>query len=151
MMHSAKDFWSGLLYVLFGSTAIIVGRDYNMGTALKMGPAYFPSLLGALLILIGAISLIRSFLIQGTPIGAFALKKVAFVVGSVVVFGAIVRGVGLTIALPVLVIVSARASDRFAWRPTLGIAAALTVFCVFVFLKGLGIPLPLIGNWLGGW
>lgn len=151
MIRSTKDFWSGLLYVLFGSTAIIVGRDYSMGTALRMGPAYFPSLLGAVLILIGAISVIRSFIIEGTPIGAFALKKLAFIIGSVVLFGAIVRGVGLAIALPILVIASARASNRFRWWPSLGIAAGLTVFCVFVFLKGLGIPLPLIGDWLGGW
>jgi len=150
MIRGTKDFWSGLLYIFFGSTALLVGRDYGMGTALRMGPAYFPSLLGALLILIGAISVIRSFFVQGTPIGDFALKKLAFVVGSVILFGAIVRGVGLAIALPLLAIISARASSRFGWMPSIAIAAGLTVFCILVFLKGLGVPLPLIGSWLGG-
>ena len=51
-----------------------IGRDYGMGTALRMGPAYFPSLLGALLLLVGAISVIRSFFVRRTPIGDFALK-----------------------------------------------------------------------------
>jgi hypothetical protein len=150
MIRSTKDFWSGALYIFFGSSALIAGRDYGMGTALKMGPAYFPSLLGALLILIGAISVIRSFFVQGTPIGAFALKKVAFVVGSVILFGAIVRGAGLAIALPLLAIISARASTRFRWTPGILMAAGLTIFCILVFLKGLGVPLPLFGSWLGG-
>jgi len=151
MIRNTKDFWSGVLYIFFGSSALLVGRDYGMGTSLKMGPAYFPSLLGALLILIGAISVIRSFFIQGTPIGVFALKKLAFVVGSVILFGAIIRGVGLAIALPLLAIMSARASTRFRWAPSIAMAAGLTVFCILVFLKGLGVPLPLIGSWLGGY
>jgi putative tricarboxylic transport membrane protein len=150
VIRSTKDFWSGVLYIFFGTGALLVGRDYAMGTALRMGPAYFPSLLGALLILIGAISVIRSFFVQGTPIGAFALKQLAFVVGSVILFGAIVRGAGLAIALPLLAIVSARASARFRWTASIVMAAGLTVFCILVFLKGLGVPLPLIGNWFGG-
>jgi hypothetical protein len=37
-----KDFWTGVIYIAFGLAAIIIGRDYEMGTATKMGPAYFP-------------------------------------------------------------------------------------------------------------
>ena len=62
----------------------------------------------------------------------------------------LVRGAGLVVALPILVILSARASAHFRWRPTLILAAGLTVFCVAVFLKGLGVPLPVLGPWLGG-
>jgi putative tricarboxylic transport membrane protein len=150
MIRSTKDFWSGVLYIFFGSVALFVGRDYGMGTALKMGPAYFPSLLGGLLIVVGAISVIRSFLVQGTPIGRFALKQLAIVVGSVILFGAIVRGAGLAIALPLLAMVSASASIRFRWAPSILMAAGLTVFCILVFVKGLGVPLPLLGSWFGG-
>src|SRR5688572_14793899 len=46
MIRSTKDFWTGVLYVFFGLTAIIVARDYGMGTAVRMGPAYFPTILG---------------------------------------------------------------------------------------------------------
>jgi putative tricarboxylic transport membrane protein len=56
----------------------------------------------------------------------------------------------LLIALPLLVIISALASSQFRWVPTIALAAGLTVFCAFVFIKGLGVPLPLIGPWLGG-
>jgi len=150
MIRSTKDFWSGALYIFFGSTALLVGRDYGMGTALRMGPAYFPSLLGGLLLVIGAISIIRSFLVQGTPIGRLALKQLAIVVGSVLLFGAIARGAGLAIALPLLTIVSASASARFRWGPAIVLAAGLTVFCILVFIKGLGVPLPLLGAWWSG-
>ncbi len=150
MTRNARDFWTGLIYIFFGSSAIIIARDYAMGTAIKMGPAYFPTILGGLLILIGVISVIRSFIVAGIPIGAFALNGLVLVTVSVVAFGFVVRGLGLAIALPLLIIVSAYGSTRFRWRPTLVMAAGLTVFCVFVFLKGLGIPLPIIGPWLGG-
>ena len=59
--RNAKDFWTGLVYVLIGSAAFYLSRDYGMGTAVKMGPAYFPTVLSGLLILIGSISIIRSF------------------------------------------------------------------------------------------
>ena len=150
MMRNAKDFWTGLIYIFFGSSAILIARDYSMGTANKMGPGYFPTILGGLLLVIGVISVIRSFVIPGSPIGAFAFKGLVLVTVSVVAFGFVVRGLGLAVALPILVIISAYASTRFRWCPTLLLAAALTIFCVFVFLKGLGIPLPIIGPWLGG-
>jgi hypothetical protein len=74
----------------------------------------------------------------------------ALVIVSVLVFGFLVRAAGLVVALPLLVFISAYASIRFRWRTTLIIAAGLTIFCVLVFVKGLGIPLPIIGPWLGG-
>ena len=150
MTRNARDFWTGLIYIFFGSSAILIARDYGMGTAIKMGPAYFPTILGGLLLLIGVISVIRSFLVAGNPIGEFAFKGLALVTVSVVAFGLVVRGLGLAIALPLLIIVSAYGSTQFRWRPTLIMAAGLTISCILVFLKGLGVPLPIIGPWFGG-
>ena len=150
MIRSGKDFWTGLIYIFFGSSALIIARDYPMGTAIKMGPSYFPTVLSGLIIIIGIISLVRSFLKTGTPIGRFTFKGLALVVVSTVLFGLIVRGAGLVIALPLLVIVSAFASKDFRWVPSLLMAAGLTLFCIAVFLKGLGIPLPILGSWFGG-
>lgn len=150
MIRSSKDFWSGLIYIFFGASAVLIAREYGMGTALRMGAAYFPTLLGGLLVAIGVISVVRSFLLHGSPISAFGLKGLALVIVSVVLFGATVRGAGLVIALPLLVMISALGSTRFRWVPSLALAAGLTLFCVFVFLRGLGIPLPLTGPWLGG-
>ncbi|HEY3166035.1 MAG TPA: tripartite tricarboxylate transporter TctB family protein, partial [Candidatus Binatia bacterium] len=142
MIRSSKDFWSGFIYIFFGSSAILIAREYGMGTALRMGAAYFPTLLGGLLVVIGAISVIRSFIVPGTPIGSFAFKGLFLVIGSVFVFGLVVRGAGVAIALPLLVIISALASVRFRWVATAVMALGLTVFCILVFIKGLGIPLP---------
>lgn len=144
-----KDFWTGIIYIFFGTAAIIIARDYGMGTALKMGPAYFPMVLSGLLIVIGIISLVRSFLKPGTFVGRYAFKGLLLVTASTVLFGLIIRGAGLVIALPLLVIISSYASSRFRWKYSLAVAAGLTVFCVVVFLKGLGVPLPILGSWFG--
>ena len=149
MRRNPKDFWTGLLYIFFGASAIIIGRDYTMGTAVRMGPAFFPTILGAVLAVIGAIAVIRSFISPGTPIGAVSFKGLVLVTLSVVAFGFLVRGAGLVVALPLLVIISAYASTHFRWRSALIMAAGLTIFCALVFVKGLGIPLPIIGPWLG--
>jgi hypothetical protein len=150
MIRSTKDFWTGLIYIVIGLSAVLIGREYGMGSAVRMGPAYFPFILGMILIAIGAIAVIRAFIVQGTPIGGFAIKGLLLVISSVFLFGLIVRDAGIVIALPLLVILSAVASSRFRWLPTIALAAGLTVFCVFVFIKGLGVPLPLLGPWFGG-
>jgi len=147
--RNGKDFWTGVIYFVVGSAALIISRDYGMGAAVKMGPAYFPTMLGVLLIVIGIISVVRSFLKSGSPIGAVAWKGLVLIVASTLLFGMIVRGAGLIIALPLLVIVSAFASARFSWKYSLAEAAVITVFCVVVFLKGLGVPLPILGSWFG--
>jgi len=147
--RNAKDFWTGFFYIGVGSAALIISRDYDMGTAVKMGPAYFPTILSALLMVIGIISVVRSFFKSGSPIGTVAWKGLVIIVAATFLFGMIVRGAGLIIALPLLVIVSASASARFSWKSTVAEAAAITVFCIVVFLKGLGVPLPILGSWFG--
>jgi hypothetical protein len=150
LIRNKKDFWIGIVYLAFGSAAVMISRDYGMGTALKMGPAYFPTILGGLLILIGIISLVRSFIKQGSPFGVFALKGLILIIASIILFGFVVRWVGLVIALPILVIISSYASIQFRWKYSLALAAGLTIFCILVFLKGLGVPLPILGSWFGG-
>jgi hypothetical protein len=149
LIRSAKDFWTGLIYILFGLGAVLIARNYGMGTALKMGPAYFPTVLGSLLVLIGLIALVRSFVTPAPPLSAFAVKAVLLVVGSTLMFGFLVRRAGLAVALPLLVMVSAYASTHFRWRASIALAAGLTVFCALVFLKGLGVPMPILGSWFG--
>jgi hypothetical protein len=151
-IRSIKDFLTGLIYVSLGGGAILVAvfSDLKIGTALRMGPAYFPLVLSFILIGIGLISLIRSLIQPGTPIGTFALKGLALVVVPTFVFGLLARGAGLIVALPLLVVASAWAGHQFRWGPALALAAGLTVFCTVVFLKGLGVPIPIVGSWFGG-
>lgn len=149
-IRNVKDFWAGLIYMVVGLAAILLAWDYGMGTATKMGPAYFPSVLGGMLALIGVASVVRSFLRKGEPIGTVALKGMLFVCGSTALFAALLRGAGLVIALIVLVLVSAYGSVKFKLGTSIVLALGLTVACVLVFIKGLGIPLPLFGSWFGG-
>lgn len=146
-IKNTKDFWTGIIYVAVGAFFLLVSRDYPMGSSLKMGPAYFPTALSSLLIFIGIISLARSFIQPGTPIGQFTFRGLLLVITATMLFGLIVRGAGLIIALPALVMVSAYASIKFRWLESLALAAGLTIFCVLVFLKGLGVPLPILGSW----
>jgi hypothetical protein len=146
-IRNSKDFWTAIIYITVGSIFLIISRDYPMGSTFKMGPAYFPTVLSSLLIIIGVISLARSFIQQGTPIGSFTFRGLLLVITATMLFGLIVRGAGLMIALPALVIISASASIRFRWVESLALAAGLTLFCILVFLKGLGVPLPIVGLW----
>jgi len=149
LTRNPKDFWPGFIYMAFGISALIIARDYKMGTALKMGPAYFPAIVSALLVLVGIISVVRSFVKEGSPIGSFTVKGLFIIAASTLVFGFILRGAGLIIALPVFVISSFYASRWFNWRHSIMLAVGVSAFCIIVFLKGLGIPIPLVGSWFG--
>jgi len=150
LIRSPKEFWAGVIYATIGIAAIVIGRDYGMGSAMKMGPAYFPTILGALLAAIGAICILRSLLVSGPPIDAFALGALAMVIAAIVIFAILARGAGLVVAILALVMISSRASIKFSWSQSSALAAGLIAFCALVFVKGLGIPLPLLGSWFGG-
>lgn len=150
MIRAPKDFWSGLLFLAFGIAAFVVARNYPMGTATRMGPSYFPTVLGALLALIGLVVLVRSFVVRGEPIAGFAWRPLAYVTVSTVLFGVLVRSGGLVLSLVILVLLSAWASRNFTWRAAVALAVGLTVFSALVFVKALGLPMSILGVWLGG-
>ena len=144
-----KDFWTGFIFLFFGLSAIIIGLDYPMGTAGRMGPAYFPVVLGALLSLVGAVGVIRSFLRPGEAISKFHLKELFLILTAVILFGFLMRGAGLVPAVLVLVLLAAYASPKFTWGPSLLLAGGLAIFAVVVFVKLLGLPMPILGPWFG--
>jgi putative tricarboxylic transport membrane protein len=146
---NAQDFWAGLLYLTCGVSAVTIARHYDMGSAVRMGPGAFPTVLGLVLSLIGLVALGRAFLQSRRPLGPWAGKGLVLVTAATLVFGGLVRGAGVAIALPVLVLLSAAASARHRWGASLALAVGLTVFCIAVFLKGLGIALPILGTWFG--
>lgn len=147
-IKSPKNFWAAWIYLVLGIATIVIARDYPMGSATRMGPAYFPTLLGILLSLVGVIALIRSLHVDGSAVGPIAWRKLLLITASIALFGALVRDAGLVPALIVLVVLGAMASDRFHWGAALALAAGLAGFSALVFVKILGIPLPLIGPWL---
>jgi hypothetical protein len=148
-IRSPKDFWSGVIFLLFGGAAVLIGRDYSMGSAGRMGPAYFPTILGSVLVLLGLAAIVRSTLRVGEAVEQFAIREIILVLSAVLLFGILVRGAGLLPAVLVLVLLSAYASNKFKLVPSLLLAVGLAVFAVLVFIKGLGLPIPMVGPWLG--
>jgi hypothetical protein len=149
LIRNPRDFWSGVIFILFGLAAVIIGRDYSMGSAGRMGPAYFPTILGAILTVIGAIGVLRSLVSRGEVLEKFAVKQTALVLAGTVLFGLLMRNAGLVAATVLLVLLSGFASIKFRVGPYLLLAIGMAGFCVLVFIKALGLPMPLVGPWLG--
>ena len=150
-IRSPRDFWAGAIYLALAVAAIWIGRDYLQGTSARMGPGYFPTALGSILALIGVVSIVRSFVRPGEAISAFAWRPLVLVLGSTVLFGLLLPRAGLVIALAALIVVGALASrNSRADATSLAAAGGLIAFCVLVFVKGLGVPMPLVGTWFGG-
>ena len=150
-IRNPRDFWAGAIYLALAIAAIWIGRDYQQGTSARMGPGYFPTALGALLGMFGLVSIGRSFVRPGEPIGAIAWRPLALILGAIVLFGFLLPRAGVIVALTALIVVGALASRNTRLNATSVAALVGTVaFCVLVFVKGLGVPMPLVGTWFGG-
>src|ERR687888_335238 len=104
------------MFLGFGTAFVYIGQDYRMGTARSMGPAFFPVYLGTLLLLVGAATLTRGVVSRrGEGLGRFALKEALLILGGTVLYGVLLRVVGLPIALAVMIIVGGLASLHFPW------------------------------------
>jgi len=150
MTKGPQDLWTGVMYLLFGGAALLLARDYGMGSASRMGPGYFPMVLGGLLVLFGAIAFVRSFVRPGEAIGAIGWKPIILVSAGTVAFALLVKPAGLLIALVALILISASGSAKFklGWRPA-AMMLGLVTLCALVFVMGLGVPMPLVGTWFG--
>ena len=148
-LRAPRDFWSGLIFATTGVAAVVLGRESSIGTATRMGPGYFPTVLGVLLAFIGLALVVRAFFSQGQAISAFAARPLLLVLGATILFGLVLRGAGLIVALIVLVMVSAPASRLVRWAPAIVLAVGLAAFSTLVFVRVLGLPIPLVGRWFG--
>ena len=145
---SRKDFWAGLLYLALGGAAYWIGRNYAMGSAARMGAGYFPWILSLVLMGIGALSLLRAVLREGESVEGLSVKPALMVAGATVLFGLLLERAGFVIALAGLVLVSAAASQKFRPEPRALLGAAVFIaLCALVFVKALGVPMPLFGSW----
>ena len=141
-IRAPKDFWSGLMFIAFAAVALLSARGYSLGSAGKMGPGYFPLLLGIVLALIGVILVVRSFAIDGERVGHLSIMPLAVVALAVCLFAVFIESLGLVVALIVVTMISALASREFRLLDVSLLAAALAAFAVGVFVYGLRLPLP---------
>src|SRR4029077_5068046 len=124
-ISAPKDFWSGLMFIAFAAVALLSARGYSLGSAGKMGPGYFPLLLGGVLALIGAILVARSFAIDGERIGTLSVLPLSVVALAVCIFAVSIETLGLVFALVVATVVSALASRETRLHEAALLAAAL--------------------------
>lgn len=139
-----RDFWSGLMFFLFGAVAIFIARDYPFGKALRMGAGYFPTLLGWVLILFGIYIMAKGLRRSGKVQGSWSIRAVILLPVMIVLFGVLMERAGFLPALALLAFGSAAAGKEFHWGEVLLLTAILTTLSLAVFIWGLGLPYPLI-------
>ncbi|HEX9278487.1 MAG TPA: tripartite tricarboxylate transporter TctB family protein [Casimicrobiaceae bacterium] len=138
-----KDFFAGLLFIAIGVAAIAIASNYPLGSAARMGPGYFPRILGILLIALGAVLALRALRLQGSPLPRWPWRPTVVVLASVVLFGAIVNAVGVAISTVVLIITASAASHEFRPKESLIAGVLLAALAVGVFVIGLKLQLPI--------
>lgn len=148
-VRSPKDFLTGVLFIVVGLVFVWAAQDYGLGSARRMGPAYFPTMLGGLLAFLGILVTIGSMFGEQGKLDTFALVPLLIVVASTIAFGLLVRGAGLVPAVMALTIISFAASVKFRVHTALLLAVGLAIFSWVVFTWGLKLPMPAFGTWFG--
>lgn len=151
-IKSQRDFWSGVMFVAVGVAFAWGAINYSFGTSARPGPGYFPFGLGILMAALGAIVLVQSLVVDtrdGDPVGAFAWRPLVIVLGSLALFAFLLPRAGMVIALPILVVTSAMAGDEFHWGEALANAVVLTIGSWLIFIKGLGLTIPVWPAFVG--
>ena len=146
VVRSPKDLVAGLLFIATGIAAIAIATKYTLGTAARMGPGYFPRILGILMIVLGAILALRSLRVSGPPLPGWKWRPVLVTLGSVVMFGLIVNHAGLVVSTILLIVLASAASHEYRPREAVISGIVLSALAVGVFVIGLKLQ---IGIWPG--
>jgi hypothetical protein len=141
-----RDFLAGLMFIVIGLGAMLMARDYPFGSALRMGPGYFPTVLGGLVTLGGIIVLIEGLVKQEGIGRTWSVRALIILPLAALIFGVLMEHAGFVPAVFVLCIVAALASPEFRWKEQVILAAGLTFGCVSLFIWGLGLPYPLFAG-----
>ena len=141
-IKSKKDFNAGLMFIVFGLIFALGALNYPMGSALRMGPAYFPSVLGWMLVILGVIIASWGLMHEGDAPKKTGWRGLSWILGSVVVFGFLVGPLngGLVAACVAIVILSAYGGWEFTWKEAIISSIVLTASSVGLFYYGLGLP-----------
>jgi hypothetical protein len=146
--RNAKDFWSGVMFIAFGLFFAGFAQQYDLGTAARMGPAYFPTVLGLLLMAIGAFVAFKGLRLEADEghghVDKFHFKPLVLVLGAVIAFGLLLRPAGLIVALLALIFVSSLGSGEFKLKEILPLAIGLCLLVLAVFIWGLGLTIPVL-------
>ena len=147
-----KNFAAGLLYIVFGGAVTIASAGFQIGTAARMGPGYFPLMVGGALVVTGLVVLFGALGGANEPtegIGRWDLKAVLAVAAGVVAFALLIRPLGLVVAVPALILVSAFADAQRAWRNVVIAILVLLPLTWLIFVAILGLQLRLLPGFVG--
>ena len=140
-IHNQKDFFAGLLLAAFGLLAVVFSRNYPAGIAARMGPGYFPILLGGLLAILGFIVSLRSFGGEREiPVGGFAFRPMMFVLGGVLAFSLLVDRAGLILSILTLTVTAGLAGSESKPREIAFLSLVLAALALGIFVYGLKLP-----------
>ena len=144
-LKNPKDFWSGVMFAVTGFAFAIIVQvyEYPMGTSSRMGPGYFPFVLGLIMGALGLVIVAESLLTSGVPISKFAWRPLIWVLSAFVIFGLTAKWAGLAIAIVLLVVISSYGGHEFKWKEALISSAILAACSVGVFVYGLKLPFPI--------
>jgi hypothetical protein len=145
---SKADAAAGIFFILAGGVFGAQALGLEIGTALRMGPGFFPLVLAIVLIVLGLLILASAFRAPGEDIGTTAWRGMMFILPAPIFFGLTVRGLGFVPSIFLTTLVAAMASMRMKAGPALILAACVTVFCTLVFSYALGLPFRRFGPWL---
>ena len=145
-IKSQKDFFAGLMYLVVGGAFAWGATGYTIGKASRMGPGYFPLLLGSILALIGAFVLFKSMVVDtedGEKIGSIAWKPMGYIIGSNLAFGVLLGGLpsigvpamGLIAAIFALVFIASRAGDVYKVKEVFLLSVVLAILSYLAFIK----------------
>ncbi len=160
-IKSEQDFFSGLMFLAAGIAFAWGATKYTIGQAARMGPGYFPLMLGIVLAILGAIVLFDSLVVEtedGEKIGKIAWRPLGFIVGSNIIFGILLGGLpsigipamGLIVATYGVVIVAAQAGDQFKLKEVLVLATVLAALSYLAFIKVLKLQFPVWPSFIVG-
>ena len=106
-VKSPQDLGAAVFFMLFGLAGVYFASDLAQGTAQRMGPGYFPTLLGWLIFGIGAILALRAFSIEGLSIERTSMRPLLFVLATILGFAALIQPLGLIATSMIVVVVAA--------------------------------------------
>jgi hypothetical protein len=160
-IKSQKDFYSGLLYTVVGAAFAYGATSYNIGTGARMGPGYFPLLLGSILAIIGGVILLKALVVEtptGDRIGSWAWKPLSFIISGNLLFGVLLGGLpsiklpamGLIVAIYGTTLVVSMAGDKFKLKEVLILATVLSVLSYLAFIVLLKLQFPVWPSFIAG-
>lgn len=150
-IRNHRDLWAGVMFFAIGASFALLAQQYQMGSAARMGPAYFPTVLGVLLALLGLIIFAGAFAPGNTEerIDSVGWREIALLLGSVALFALLLPQLGIVVAIVAMISVASIASHEFSARDTTISIVVLLLLSYFVFVKGLELQFPVWPRFLG--